>query len=30
MDMNKIIKRFQDSLTDNKLKVADSKINFLE
>lgn len=30
MDMNKIIKHFQDSLTNNKLKVADNKINYLE
>lgn len=30
MNMNKIIKNFQDSLTNNKLKVADHKINYLE
>jgi F0F1-type ATP synthase membrane subunit b/b' len=30
MDMNKIIKHFQDGLTNNKLKVADNKINYLE
>lgn len=30
MNMNKIIKNFQDSLAKNKLKDADHKINFLE
>ncbi len=30
MDMNKIIKHFQDSLINNRLKVADNKINYLE
>ncbi len=28
--MNKIVKNFQDSLSKNKLKDADHKINFLE
>lgn len=30
MNMNKIIKNFQESLTKNKLKDLDHKINFLE
>lgn len=28
--MNKIIKNYQDSLTSNKLKIADDKVNYLE
>lgn len=28
--MNKLIKNFQESLVNNRLKVADTKINFLE
>ena len=30
MNMNKIIKNFQESLTNNKLKISDQKINYLE
>jgi hypothetical protein len=30
MNMNKVIKNFQDSLVKNKLKDADHKINYLE
>jgi hypothetical protein len=30
LNMNKIIKNYQDSLTNNKLKIADDKVNYLE
>lgn len=29
LNMNKIIKNYQDSLTNNKLKIADDKVNYL-